>query len=115
MAMTYTYKVSGIKVYSTNSQTDIIKQATIHIIGTQEGETYESFMPLELAEPSGSFKEFDTVDEAQVIEWLKGTLGEEQLQANKEGLASMHNNPMFSKTATREQPEEKELVKELEE
>jgi hypothetical protein len=111
MAMEFTYKVSGIKVYSTDSQTDIIKQATIHIIGTQEGETYESFMPIELAEPSGSFTEFENVDESQVKEWLKETLGEEQLQANKEGLASMHNNPMFSKAATRGSPEEKELVK----
>ena len=111
MAMTYTYTVSGIKVYSTDLQTDIIKQATIHIIGTQDGMSYENFMPLDLAEPSGSFKEFGAVDEAQVIEWLKGTLGEDQLQANKDGLASMHNNPMFSNAATRERPEEKELVK----
>ena len=111
MAMTFTYKVSRIKVYSTDSQTDIIKEATLHIIGTQDGLSFENFMPIELAEPSGSFKEFDAVDEAQVQEWLKGTLGEDQLQANKEGLASMHNNPMFSNAATREQPEEKELVK----
>ena len=111
MAMEFTYKVSGIKVYSTDSQTDIIKQATIHIIGTQEGETYENFMPIELVEPSGSFTEFEEVTETQVQEWLKGTLGEDQLQANKEGLASMYNNPMFSNVATREQPEEKELVK----
>ena len=111
MAMTFTYKVSRIKVYSTDSQTDIIKEATLHIIGTQDGVSYENFMPIELAEPSGSFKEFGAVDESQVQEWLKGTLGEDQLQANKEGLASMHNNPMFSNAATREQPEEKELVK----
>jgi hypothetical protein len=110
MAMTYTYKVSGIKVYSTDSQTDIIKEATLHIIGTEGDESYENFMPIELAAPSGSFKEFDAVNEAQVQEWLKGTLGDDQLQANKEGLASMHNNPMFSNTATREQPEEKELL-----
>ena len=111
MAMTFTYKVSRIKVYSTDSQTDIIKEATLHIIGTQGDQSYESFMPLELAEPSGSYKEFDTIDEAQVLTWLKGTLGESQLQANREGLASLYNNPMFSNTATREQPEDKELVK----
>ena len=109
--MTFTYKISGIKVYSTDSQTDIIKEATLHIIGTEGSETHESFMPLELSEPSGSFKEFAVVDEAQVITWLKGTLGESQLQANKDGLASLYNNPMFSNTATRERPEEKELVK----
>ena len=51
MAMTFTYKVSGIKVYSTDSQTDIIKEATLHIYGTQGDQTYESFLPLELAEP----------------------------------------------------------------
>ena len=110
MAMTFTYKVSRIKVYSTDSQTDIIKEATLHIIGTQGDQTYESFMPLELAEPSGSFKEFGTIDEAQVITWLKGTLGEDQLDNHKEGLESMYNNPMFSNIATREQPEEKELI-----
>jgi hypothetical protein len=110
MAMEFTYKVSGIKVYSTDSQTDIIKEATIHIIGTEGSETHESFMPIELAEPSGSFKEFDAVDEAQVLTWLKGTLGESQLQANKDGLASLYNNPMFSNIATREQPEDKQLV-----
>jgi len=108
--MTYTYKVSGIKVYSTNSQTDIIKEATLHIIGTEDNESYESFMPIELAEPSGLFTEFSSVTESQVQEWLKGTLGEDQLQANREGLASMYNNPMFSNAATREQPEEKELL-----
>jgi len=111
MAMTFTYKVSGIKVYSTDSQTDVIKEATLHIYGTQGDQTYESFLPLELAEPSGSFKEFDTVDEAQVITWLKGTLGEDQLTANKEGLASLYNNPMFNqKISTRDNPEEKALV-----
>jgi len=111
MAMSFTYKISGIKVYTTNSQTDIIKEATIHIIGTQDDMSYENFMPIQLAEPSGSFKEFDSVDEEQVLDWLKETLGDDQLQANKEGLASMHNNPMFLTTSTRENPEEKELVK----
>ena len=67
MAMTFTYKVSGIKVYSTDSQTDIIKQATIHIIGTQDDETYENFMPIELAEPSGSFKELEISGGAFVV------------------------------------------------
>ena len=109
MTMTYTYRVSGIKVYSTDSQTDIIKEATLHIIGTEGDESHESFMPIHLEEPSGSFTEFSSVTSLQVQEWLKGTLGEDQLQANKEGLASMYNNPMFSNIATREQPEEKEL------
>ena len=108
--MEFTYKISRIKVYSTDSQTDIIKQATLHIIGTQNGETYESFLPIELEEPSGSFTEFEEVTESQVEDWLTGTLGEEQLEANKDGLASMHDNPMFSKTATRDNPEEKELI-----
>ena len=108
--MEFTYKVSAIKVYSTNTQTDIIKEATLHIIGTQDNESYENFLPIELAEPSGSFTEFQNVTEAQVQEWLKGTLGEDQVNANKEGLASMHNNPMFSKTHTRNAPELKELV-----
>ena len=108
--MQFTYKVSGIKVYSTDTQTDIIKEATLHIIGVEGDESYESFMPIELAVPSGSFTEFQNITEAQVQEWLKGTLGEDQLNANKEGLASMHNNPMFSRTPTRDTPEEKALV-----
>jgi hypothetical protein len=110
MAMEFTYKVSGIKVYSTDSQTDIIKQATLHIIGTEDGETYESFMPIELAEPSGSFTEFSSVSASKVEGWLTGTLGSAQLDANKEGLASMHNNHYFPKTASRDNPEEKELI-----
>tara|TARA_B100000963_G_C22383217_1_gene561044 strand:+ start:288 stop:626 length:339 start_codon:yes stop_codon:yes gene_type:complete len=110
MAMEFTYKVSGIKVYTTDSQTDIIKEATLHIIGTQEDQQYESFMPIELSEPSDSFTEFHQVSASQVEAWLKGTLGEEQLAANKEGLESMYNNPMFSKTATRDNPEEKDLL-----
>ena len=113
--MEFTYKVSGIKVYSVETtgvkMKDIIKEATLHIIGTQGDQQYESFLPIELAEPSGSFTEFQNVSEEQVQEWLKGTLGEEQLNANKEGLRSMYNNPMFSNTATRDKPEEKELVK----
>ena len=112
MAMEFTYKVSGIKVYTTDSQTDIIKEATLHIIGTQEDQQYESFMPIELSEPSDSFTEFHQVSASQVEAWLKGTLGEEQLAANKEGLESMYNNPMFSKTATRDNPEEKDLLEE---
>ena len=110
MAMSFTYKISGIKVYTTDSQTDIIKEATLHIIGTEDGEIYESFLPIELEEPSGSFTEFSNVTESQVEDWLTGTLGTAQLDANKEGLASMHNNPMFTKTATRDNPEEKQLV-----
>tara|TARA_B100000212_G_scaffold230403_1_gene175093 strand:- start:200 stop:529 length:330 start_codon:yes stop_codon:yes gene_type:complete len=108
--MEFTYKISNIKVYSTNSEIDIIKEATLHIIGTEGDQTYENFLPLELAEPSGSFTEFSNVTESQVQEWLKGTLGEEQLAANKEGLESMVNNSMFSNTATRDNPELKELV-----
>ena len=108
--MEFTYKISNIKVYSTDSQTDIIKEATLHIIGTEGDQTYENFLPLELAEPAGSFTEFSNVTESQVQEWLKGTLGEEQLAANKEGLESMANNSMFSNTATRDNPELKELV-----
>ena len=30
--------------------------------------------------------------------------------ANKEGLASLHNNPLFPKTPTRNNPELKELI-----
>jgi len=107
--MEFTYKISGIKVYSTDSQTDIIKEATLHIIGTQGDQVYENFMPLVLSEPSGSFTEFSSVTESQVLDWLKGTLGEDQLQANKDGLESMYNNPMYLKTATRDNPQEKEL------
>ena len=107
--MEFTYKISGIKVYTTDSQTDIIKEATLHIIGTEDGETYESFLPIELAEPSGSFKEFSSVSASQVEGWLTGTLGSDQINANKEGPASMHNNADFPKGPTRDNPEEKEL------
>ena len=110
MAMEFTYKISAPKVYNDDSKTDVIKEATLHIIGTEDGESYESFLPIELAEPSGSFTEFKDVTESQVIEWLKETLGEEQLTANKEGLASLHNNPLFPKTPTRNNPELKELI-----
>lgn len=109
MAMEFTYKVSGIKVYTTDSKTDIIKEATLHIVGTEDGKTYQNFLPVELAEPSGSFTEFQNVSETQVLDWLKGTLGEDQLTANKEGLASVHNNPLFPEN-TRDNPEEKQLV-----
>ena len=109
--MEFTYKISNIKVYSTDSQTDIIKEATLHIIGTEGDQTYENFLPVELEEPAGSFTEFANVTESQVESWLTGTLGEEQLTANKEGLESLVNNPMFSSTVpTRDTPELKELV-----
>ena len=42
-------------------------------------------------------------------EWLKETLGLDQVRANREGLASMHNNASFPKTASRDNPIEKEL------
>lgn len=110
MALEYTYKVSGVKVYSEEDKADIIKEATLHIIATEDGESYESFLPIQLAEPSGSFTQFQNVSEEQVLEWLKGTLGEEQLNANKEGLKSCFGNPMFSSTPTRDNPQEKELL-----
>jgi len=113
--MEFTYKVSGIKVYSTDTQTDIIKEATLHIIGTEGDESYENFMPIELAEPSDSFTEFQNITEAQVQQWLKGTLGEAQLTANKEGLQSLVDNPIILPTmSTRDHPEEKSLVSEEE-
>ena len=102
--------ITYINVPKNEITIDIIKEATLHIIGTEGDQTYENFLPLELAEPSGSFTEFSNVTESQVQEWLKGTLGEEQLAANKEGLESMVNNSMFSNTATRDNPELKELV-----
>ena len=109
MALEYTYKVSGVKVYSEENKADIIKEATLHIIGKQGSDTFESFLPIELAEPSGSFTEFQDVSESQVIEWLKGTLGQEQLNANKEGLESMYNNPNNPMLVSRDNPQEKEL------
>ena len=109
--MEFTYKVSGIKVYSTDTQTDIIKEATLHIIGVEGDESYENFMPIELAEPSGSFIEFQEITEAQVAEWLKGTLGEAQLTANKQGLESLvGNSTILPTTSTRDHPEEKALA-----
>lgn len=108
--MEFTYKVSRVKVYSTNTHTDIIKEATLHIIGVEGDESYESFMPIELPEPSGSFTEFQYITESQVAEWLKGTLGEDQLNANKEGLQSLVGNPIIlPTTSTRDYPEEKAL------
>ena len=108
--MEFTYKISQIKVYTNDSQTDIIKEATLHIIGTEDGETYENFLPIELAEPSGSFTEFSSVSASQVEGWLTGTLGSDQIDANKEGLASMHNNANFPKGPTRDNPQNKELI-----
>lgn len=109
--MEFTYKVSGIKVYSTDTQIDIIKEATLHIMGVEGDESYENFMPIELAVPSGSFTNFQNITEAQVAEWLKGTLGEAQLNANKEGLQSLvGNSTILPTTSTREHPEEKALV-----
>ena len=108
MAMEFTYKVSGIKVYSTETQTDIIKEATLHIIGTEDGQVHENFMQLELAEPSGSFTEFSSVTETQVQEWLKGTLGEDQIELQKASLASLKDDPLF--ISHRDNPVEKELV-----
>ena len=113
MKMEFTYKVSGIKVYSTETtgskMEDIIKEATLHVIGTKDGQTYENFLPIELAEPSGSFKEFSEVSESQVIEWLKNTHGEDQIQAMKEGIESMHNDPNNPMLVSRDNPQEKEL------
>jgi len=108
MAMEFTYKVSGIKVYSTDTQTDIIKEATLHIIGTEEdGQVHENFMNLELEEPAGSFTEFSSVTELQVQEWLKGTLGEDQIILQKASLASLKDDPIS--TLSRDNPKEKEL------
>lgn len=107
--MEFTYKVSGIKVYSEEGNADIIKEATLHIIGTQGSETFENFLPIELAEPSGSFKEFSEVSESQVIEWLRETHGEDQIAAMKEGIASMYNNSNNPIKTSRDNPEEKAL------
>ena len=115
MAMEFTYKVSGIKVYSTETtgskMEDIIKEATLHVIGTKDGQTYENFLPIELAEPSGSFKEFQDISESQVVEWLKNTHGEDQIQAMKEGIESTHHDPNNPFKTARNNPQEKELVK----
>ena len=111
MAMEFTYKVSGVKVYSETGKADIIKEATLHIIGTEGDETFENFLPIELAEPPGSFKEFSEVSEAQVIEWLRKTHGEGQIDAMKEGMASMYNNPNSPVNTSRANPQEKELAK----
>ena len=115
MAMEFTYKVSGIKVYSVETtgvkMKDIIKEATLHVIGTKDGQTYENFLPIELEEPSGSFKEFQDISESQVVEWLKNTHGEDHIQAMKEGMESMHHDSNNPFKTTRLNPEEKELVK----
>lgn len=110
MAMEFTYKVSGVKVYSETGKADIIKEATLHIIGTEGGETFENFLPIELEEPSGSFKEFSEVNEAQVIKWLTKTHGKKHIDAMKEGMASMYNNPNNPTNNSRANPQEKELV-----
>ena len=89
MAMKFTYKVSGVKVYSETGKADIIKEATLHIIGAEGGETF---------------------DEAQVIKWLTKTHGKKHIDAMKEGMASMYNNPNNPTNNSRANPQEKELV-----
>ena len=106
--MEFTYKIDEVKVYDTDTQKDVIKEATLHIIGTQDGVEYQSFMPIELAEPSESFTSFDDLTSSQVETWVKNVLGEDQLQANKDGLASLPNNP-FKVGAARIHPVEKAL------
>jgi hypothetical protein len=105
--MEYTYKVSGVKVYDTDTQKDVVKEATFHIIGTKDGKSYDSFLPMEFAEPSGSFTEFDDLTSDQVLEWLKSVIGDQQLTDLKEGLAAIPGSWM--ETVTRDRPIEKAL------
>ena len=106
--MEFTYKIDEVKVYDTDTQKDVIKEATLHIIGIEAGVEYESFMPIELEEPSESFISFDDLTSSQVETWVKNVLGEAQLQANKDGLAALPNNP-FKVGASRTHPVEKAL------
>ena len=106
--MEFTYKIDEVKVYDTDTQKDVIKEATLHIIGTQDGVEYQSFMPIELEEPSESFISFDDLTSSQVETWVKNVLGEDQLQANKDGLASLPSNP-FKVGSSRVHPVEKAL------
>ena len=55
--MEYTYKVSGVKVYDTDTQKDVVKEATFHITGTKDGKSYDSFLPMEFTNnKSGCFR-----------------------------------------------------------
>ena len=106
--MEFTYKIDEVKVYDTDTQKDVIKEAPLHIIGIEDGVEYESFMPIELEEPSESFISFDDLTSSQVETWVKNVLGEDQLQANKDGLASLPSNP-FKVGSSRVHPVEKAL------
>ena len=109
--MEYTYKVSGVKVYDAEGKKDIIKEATFHIIGVQDGISYQSFLPREFSEPSSSFTDFENITSDQVLEWLKAELGEEMLTTLKEGLAAIPGSTWEkdSKVA-RANPVEKDLL-----
>jgi len=105
--MEYTYKVSGVKVYDTDTQKDVVKEATFHITGTKDGKSYDSYLPVEFAEPSGSFINFDNLTSDQVLEWLKSAIGDQQLTSLQEGLAAIPGSWM--EDVTRDRPIEKAL------
>ena len=86
MAITYTWIISSLDVApSDDTLTDVIKVAhwRYRITDSADDLTAEVYGAQGFATPDpASFTPFDTVTEAQVVEWIEGAIGEE-------GMASM--------------------------
>jgi hypothetical protein len=84
---TFTYKINRIMVYSNQSASNIIGEATLEIEGTLNGKTQKSFFPVYFDTPDyNNFVQYDNVTEQEIITWAISKVGQDQIDAIKDGL-----------------------------
>ena len=67
-----------------------VTEVDFRIDAIRNGKTQSSFMPVTLNEPTGSdFTAYSDLTQAQVLEWVAQIVGEEEINALKNGLNSV--------------------------
>lgn len=83
----YTYKITEVKVYSNQQASNIVGEVRFELLAELNGETKKSFFPVEFDAPDYSkFTDYQNLTEQQIIDWVIAKIGQEQVDALKEGL-----------------------------
>lgn len=85
----FTYNILDVKVYSNNQANNIVGEVKFEIVGELNGKTHRNFFPVELDAPDyQQFTEYQNLSKEQVIQWVIAKVGQDQIDALREGITA---------------------------
>jgi hypothetical protein len=88
MNTTFNIDINKIKVYSSDTATNIVKEFYITITATKDNVSFNSFFPVTLNETdTTNFIDYQDLTKEQLIDWAIGVIGADTINSIKEGLS----------------------------